>query len=250
MSSMINPLARIAQRWPGRAKLNLVLGEKGYELPTKYVGILVKDLHCSREQIDLYFDETAKEYFLSLGLARPLFREFRGEVLYRSRFLDDLYAARPPGERRAFPPCLASVFDMTVLPSINRQMEIEQSKEAERFYGKSDASIKHRDDLVRVFFDIAEEREFAAGDGVSATRQFSGYSMRCYMEKSERAWRYETRTRAELVDNETSSSFVFHLPTLDMGFALYSGHLGSRSWAQLGIRAQFDFLDALGTLLA
>ena len=56
----------------------------------------MKDLHCSREQIDLYFDEIAKEYFLSLGLARPLLRLFRGEVTYRSRFLDDLYAARPP----------------------------------------------------------------------------------------------------------------------------------------------------------
>jgi len=247
---MINPLARIAQRWPGRAKLNLVLGERGYELPIKYVGILVKDFHCSREQIDLYFDEMAKEYFLSLGLTRPLLREFRGEVLYRSRFLDDLYAARPPGERRAFPPCLASFFDMTGVPNVNRQIEIEQKAEAERFYGKSEALIKHSDDLARVFVEIAEERGFSAGDGVSAARQFSGYSMKCYMEKSERAWRYETRTRAALVDNETGSSFVFHLPTLDMGFSLYSAHLGSRSLAQLGIRAQLDFIESLGTLLA
>ena len=73
-----------------------MLGKEGYELPTKYVDILVKHFRCSREQIDLYFDEVAKEYFLSLGLARPLLRLFRGEVTYRSRFLDDLYAARPP----------------------------------------------------------------------------------------------------------------------------------------------------------
>ena len=117
---MTDPLARIAQRWPGRAKLNLVLGEKGYELPTKYVGILVKDFHCSREQINLYFDEMAKEYFLSVGLADPLLRLFDGEVTYRSRFLDDLYAARPPGERRAYPPCLAAVFDMTAVPNIGK----------------------------------------------------------------------------------------------------------------------------------
>jgi hypothetical protein len=243
-------LARIAQRWPGRAKLNLVLGEKGYELPTKFVGILVKHFHCSREQIDLYFDEMAKEYFLSLGLANPLFREHRGEVPYRSRFLDDLYAARPPGERRAFPLCLASFFDMTEVPNIGRQMTIEQKAEAERFYGKSEVSIKNEDDLVHVFVEVAEERGFSAGDGVSAERQFSGYSMRCYMEKSERAWRFDTRARAALVDNETGSSFKLFLPMLDMGFAYYSGHLGSRSLAQLGIRAQLDFLDALGSLLA
>jgi len=139
---------------------------------------------------------------------------------------------------------------MTALPDINRKMKIEQNAEAERFYGKSEASIKNRDDLVHVFFDTAEERGFSAGDGVSAARQFSGYSMSCYMEESERAWRYETRTRTALVDNGTGSSFVFHLPTLDMGFAHYSAHLGSRSLAQLGIRAQLDFLEALGTLLA
>src|SRR5262245_2990838 len=207
---MTNPLARIAQRWPGRAKLNLVLGEKGYELPTKYVRILVKDCHCSREQIDLYFDEMAKEYFLSLGLADPLLRLFDGEVTYRSRFLDDLYAARPPGERRAYPPCLASVFDMTAVPSIGKQMAIEQKAEAERFYGRSETSISNSDDLVRVFVEVAEERRFSAGDGVSAERQFSGYSMKCYMEKSKRAWRYDTRTRAALVDSETGSFFELH----------------------------------------
>ena len=74
--------------------------------------------------------------------------------------------------------------------------------------------------------------------------------MRCYMEESERAWRHETRMRAALVDNETGSSFKFHFLALDMGFALYSGHFGSRALAQLGIRAQLDFLDALGSLLA
>ena len=103
---------------------------------------------------------------------------------------------------------------------------------------------------MRLFFNIADERGFSAGDGVSAARQFSGYSMRCDLGKSERGWRYDTRTRAALVDNETGSSFVFHFVALDMGFAHYSMHLRSRSLAQLGIRAQLDFLDALGSLLA
>jgi hypothetical protein len=245
-----DPLARIAQRWPGRARLNRMLGEMGYGLPTKYVDILVEDLQCSREQIDLYYDETAKEYFLSLGMVHPFLREFRGEVTYRSRFIDDLYAARPPGEHRAFPPCLASVFDMTAVPNINKQMDIVHKAEAERIYGRSDTSIQNRDDLVRIFFEIAKERGFSAGDGVSAVRRFSGYSMKCYMEESERAWRWETRTHVALVDSETGNSFKIFLPMLDIGFAHYPRHSGSRSWARLGMRAQLDFLNTLGSLLA
>jgi hypothetical protein len=245
-----DPLARIAQRWPGRARLNLVLGEIGYGLPNKYVDILVADLHCSREQINLYYNEVAKEYFLSLGKAHPFFREFRGEVPYRSRFIDDLYAARPPGERRAYPPCLASVFNMTAVPSINKQMDVVHKAEAEKFYGRSETSIESRDDLVRIFFETAKERGFSAGDGVSAVRQFSGYFMKCDMEESERAWRYETRTRLALVDSETGNFFRFFLPILDVGFAHYVLHSGNRLLARLGIRAQLDFLGALGSSLA
>src|SRR5262249_27452022 len=122
--------------------------------------------------------------------------------------------------------------------------------EAERFYGRSEASIESRDDLVRIFFETAKERGFSAGDGVSAVRQFSGYFMKCYMEESKRAWRYETRTRVALVHSETGNFFRFFLPMLDVGFSHYALHSGSRSLARLGIRAQLDFLDALGSLLA
>jgi len=94
---MTGQLAKIAQRWPGRGRLNLALAERGYGLPSKFISILVRDLRCSREQIELYFDEVEKEYFLSLGSADPLFRQFRGDIVYRSRVLDDRYAARLQG---------------------------------------------------------------------------------------------------------------------------------------------------------
>jgi hypothetical protein len=63
---------------------------------------------------------------------------------------------------------------MTALPNINRQMIIEHKAEAERFYGKGEASIKNEVDLVRLFFNMADERGFSTGDGVSVARQFSG----------------------------------------------------------------------------
>ncbi len=92
----MHKLLESLSRWPGRRRTLDLFEARGFHLPSFYEAVALDVIGAeNKERWNRYWDEVAMEHFCSAGRcssARREFCGFRGEVAYRSQYLDDLSA--------------------------------------------------------------------------------------------------------------------------------------------------------------
>ncbi|QIG94586.1 MULTISPECIES: hypothetical protein [unclassified Bradyrhizobium] len=118
-----HPLLRAVAGWPGRCPAQLAFEALGFSIHRAWqeeIGEFCGEKHS--ELLNRYWDEVAIETMQSLGQGNSDQRAFVIEPQYRSVFLDELFAARPPIELPyRNPPLLRCLLDHTKKVSEDRE---------------------------------------------------------------------------------------------------------------------------------
>jgi hypothetical protein len=155
-------------RWLGRAYLLKELEERGFAIHKHYEQIVMDQ--CPGEtgrNLALYWDEMAREYICSCGLAKSWIRQFPAMECYRSNYLDELDRHRPHSpdfQRAPMHPCILA-FETKRLRSayaleITERLEALKSNEIELHGIWPDAWSGMNADITPIFETLMDDRGF------------------------------------------------------------------------------------------
>lgn len=84
----------LLSNWRGRSFVQSTLESRGFMIPRRYQELVANECPSVNHDLDVYWDESAREYVCSAGRANSLARSFPDSACYRSKYLDTLAAAR------------------------------------------------------------------------------------------------------------------------------------------------------------
>jgi len=160
----------LLSRWRGRSHVQRALETRGYILPKHYQELVAAS--CSsdaRLDLDLYWDEEAREYVCSAGQANTATRTFPDFPSYRSQYLDHLATIRKPSSLfhvSPLHPCLSEFKTRERIEpgfgdSFVEALQSEKRAEIRRLGVRADLWSGEKEDVGRVFEGLMEAKGFS-----------------------------------------------------------------------------------------
>lgn len=256
----MHPLLITLARWPGRRPTTALLEACGYWLPRGYEEIA--STNCSDlASLEKYWDEVAMEYMCSAGVGNAD-RRTVSETSYRSKYLDDLAAARIKKDGildgASLNDCLRRF--KTVMQSspnqdgaswswLHNQLRENKKDEIEKFHISANRWTGKKKDFYDLLGAICEERAFHFKKK-KWQKNFGDLEIYCSIDKGmHRAWAFQLPLNFEIF-HKTEQRFAFNFVranALIPGFHYYSLYKEPEE-AILGIQAHVDLLNTIGEL--
>jgi hypothetical protein len=162
-------LFRLLSGWRGRSLVQEQLEARGFIIPSEYQRLVAAQCsEASRLDLQLYWDEAAREYVCSAGQADSATRSFPDVLCYRSGYLDRLAAVRGPTTIlgvAALHPCLNEFAtkrrtDPDLDAGMIRKLEADKRVEARQHGILVDEWSGEKSDIAQIFARLMQAKGF------------------------------------------------------------------------------------------